>query len=879
MGRGPTIQAVRTQPRSASRLFGLAEAEHPSLLALQAQQLAQMGVVLPFAVAAQLLGALGLAALLLHSGEPLTADVVVACLLLSLSGIGTLGLTRLKSFRALPLHHQARASVFCGALLGVGATLLLIAASGGLSGAAKGAALVIGGGAAAVSALALQPLRGALLAFAGAMAAATLTLAGFGLAANAAGLFLLCVCGAAFRLARHDLGEAAARARNDAAAALATRLVREYEGSGTGWFWETDRHGRLTYLSQKVVAEFGGPEAVTDRPLTELFEIDGDARETERTLSFHLSARTSFSEYSVRAAGGAKDRWWSVSGRPRFDKLGRFRGFIGTGSDLTAKRQSEAEINRLARYDGLTGLANRERMRLALDQSLAHPGGGGGYRPTALMLLDLDRFKAVNDTLGHQIGDELLKQVAQRLRRCVAEPGLVGRLGGDEFKIVLTGEGNRERLGTLADTIIGALSQPYGINGTTILIGCSIGIAIAPDDGDTSETLVRNADLALYAAKADGRGVHRFYREEMLAEAQSRKALEDDLRRAVTQGQFHLVYQPVVCTESTEIVGYEALIRWEHPTRGAVSPAQFIPIAEDCGLIEQIGEWVLRTACAEAATWPGEVRVGVNVSPIQFANPALPTVVMSALSNSGLPPERLELEITEGVFLHESASTDQMFSRLKAIGVRLALDDFGTGYSSLGYLRTAPFDKIKIDQSFVRGAAIEGSRNAAIIRAIVTLATTLGMETTAEGAEIQDEITLIRELGCSHIQGYVYGRPMEAEAVRAQLGEGDGKAAASGHRFSRAPRTRMLRSAMLDHGGRHMPVRIRSMSASGAMIDGVARRLEIGSDVRIELLERQMFRAQVRWSNDGKAGLEFAEPFDMERLNAPAPTRSLLRSA
>jgi hypothetical protein len=290
MGRGPTIQAVRTQPRSASRLFGLAEAEHPSLLALQAQQLAQMGVVLPFAVAAQLLGALGLAALLLHSGEPLTADVVVACLLLSLSGIGTLGLTRLKSFRALPLHHQARASVFCGALLGVGATLLLIAASGGLSGAAKGAALVIGGGAAAVSALALQPLRGALLAFAGAMAAATLTLAGFGLAANAAGLFLLCVCGAAFRLARHDLGEAAARARNDAAAALATRLVREYEGSGTGWFWETDRHGRLTYLSQKVVAEFGGPEAVTDRPLTELFEIDGDAPETERTLSFHLSA-------------------------------------------------------------------------------------------------------------------------------------------------------------------------------------------------------------------------------------------------------------------------------------------------------------------------------------------------------------------------------------------------------------------------------------------------------------------------------------------------------------------------------------------------------------------------------------------------------------
>jgi len=779
--------------------------------------------------------------------------------------------------RKLPLHAQVGGALAFAAALGAAQALLLGEAARLPQGPAAIACIAAAAIALLIGALALLPVRIAALAFAAAAAAMLAPFAGAAPAAAVGALFLACLAALLYRLAGFDLKEMAARARAERESVLARRLVREYENHGTGWFWETDRRGSLTYVSDKVAKELGAArEEVIGCLLTDIFDVDSAPADTERSLAFHLSSRTSFSEYSVQAAGGAKDRWWSISGRPIVDQIGQFRGFIGTGSDLTAKRRSEAEITKLALFDSLTGLANRQRMRLSLDQALTQQTGG--YRPTSLFLLDLDRFKAVNDTLGHQVGDELLKQVAQRLQRSIGDAGLVGRLGGDEFKVVLAGENDRERLAKLAKAVISSLSQPYAINGASISIGSSLGIAVAPDDGETSETLVRNADLALYAAKADGRGVHRFYREEMLVGAQTRKMLEDDLRRALAQGQFHLVYQPVVSTAGAKIVGFEALIRWNHPTRGPVSPTEFIPIAEECGLIEQIGEWVMRTACAAAASWPDWVRIGVNVSPIQFANPALPQLVMNTLARSGLPAHRLELEITEGVFVDESASTDQMFANLKAIGVRLALDDFGTGYSSLGYLRKAPFDKIKIDQSFVRGAAIAGSRNAAIIKAIVTLANTLGMETTAEGVEVQDEIALIRELGCSHIQGYVYGRPMVAEdAARLLEGEG-GTASPSGHKVSRAPRTKMLRSAILEIDGRQHPVRIRNVSGSGAMIDGLDNG-EVGAEVLIELMDDQMFRAHLRWLSDGKTGLEFAEPFNLDRLSEPARPLSIRRRA
>ena len=655
---------------------------------------------------------------------------------------------------------------------------------------------------------------------------------------------------------------------------VAARLVQEFEEQGTGWFWQTDSEGHVTYLSAKVAAELDTADTpAIGAPIRSLFRVDTNATETERTIAFHLASRTAFSNYSVRpAVPGKLERWWSMSGRPVSDADGTFQGFIGNGSDLTERRRAEAEIARLASFDSLTGLSNRQRMRQWLDQTLSHAHGGRG---TALFLLDLDRFKAVNDTLGHQTGDALLKQVAQRLVRAIGDSGLVGRLGGDEFQVVLPGMTDREALGAIARTVIESLSQPYSIDGSAITIGCSIGIAIAPGDGTDSETMVRNADLALYGAKGDGRGIHRFFKPEMLDGARSRKQIEDDLRQALTSDQFHVAYQPVVSTASERIVGYEALVRWEHPTRGAISPADFVPVAEDCGLIEAIGEWVLRTACIEAATWPGDVRVAVNVSPIQFANPALPTIVTSALARSGIAAGRLELEITEGVFLDESASSEQMFKTLKGIGVRLALDDFGTGYSSLGYLRKAPFDKIKIDQGFVRGAAIAGNRNAAIIRAIVTLAEALDMETTAEGVETHDEIALIRELGCSHIQGWVYGKAVRAAEVRTQLAAQGGKALASGHRKSRPPRHAMIRTARIRAGNVTGEVRIRNLSPGGAMIDGIdIDDRAVGMDVMIELIEDEMFPAKLRWAADGRAGVEFESAFNMERLaQAAQPAR------
>ena len=659
-------------------------------------------------------------------------------------------------------------------------------------------------------------------------------------------------------------GSAADRSRTEAEwdqGRLAMTLVREFEHQGTGWFWQTDRDGQISYLSEKVARHVAADEgSAVGMPLAALFHADDP--QNERTLAFHMSSRSSFSELSVRSSKNGEERWWSITGRPLTNALGNFQGFVGSGSDLTEKRRSEAEISKLALYDVLTGLPNRQRMKVALDQALAQ--ARSSYRADALFLLDLDRFKAVNDTLGHPAGDELLRQVAKRLQKTIGDAGLVGRLGGDEFQVLIAGEGNTDRLGALATSIIRALSEPYGISGSSVTIGCSIGIAMSPHDGSDGDTLVRNADLALYAAKGDGRGLHRFYRPELLAGAQVRKRLEDDLRLALAGNELHVEYQAAVSTADERITGYEALMRWNHPTRGPISPAEFIPVAEECGLIEAMGEWILRTATRDAANWPEDVRVAVNLSPVQFANPALPSLIVSALAVSGIAPSRLELEITEGVFLNNSAATERMFGELKALGLKLALDDFGTGYASLGYLRTAPFDKIKIDQSFVRGAAIAGSRNAALIQAIVTLAGALGMETTAEGVEYQDEIELIRSLGCSHIQGYVYSRPVSAAAVLTQLG---GRAAASGNKVTRSPRVRVLRWARIEIAGFSDTVKIRDLSSTGAMVEGGGLDEAIeGTKLMIELAEDLMVEATLQWSRSGRAGLKFADSYNLDRL-------------
>ena len=641
----------------------------------------------------------------------------------------------------------------------------------------------------------------------------------------------------------------------------AQEILADYEETGQGWFWETDRRGNLTYLSGPVAETLGRDlKQLMGRPFTELFNLKEQSGDGERTLTFHLSARSSFSDLAVRAAVNDEERWWSVNGRPTYDTFDNFAGFRGSGTDLTEKRRSQEHASRLAHFDSLTGLSNRFRMSQTLEKILLAPQVHN--RACAVFLLDLDRFKQVNDTLGHPAGDALLKHVAQRLERVVGKMGRVGRLGGDEFKVILPGKIEREMLAQLAERVIESLSQPYSIEGSRVMIGASVGIALAPDDGVTSEALIRNADLALYAAKDGGRGRHHFYAADLHSDAEERRKMEEDLRDAVTTGGLELYYQPVVQVSTEKITGFEALLRWNHPQQGWISPARFIPVAEDTGLIAPIGEWALRKACQDLATWPESVRVAVNVSPLQFANPSLPLIVTNALANAQVSADRLELEITESVFLNDDEGTDQMFKSLKAIGVRLALDDFGTGYSSLGYLKTAPFDKIKIDQSFVRGATQPGSRNGAIISSIVSLAEALGMETTAEGVETLDELDLVRMLGCSHVQGYIYERPLSAMNAMARLTTGL-MAIAEGPRSARAARQSMLRKVLLEHAEHSYDGMIRNISQTGALIEGLWN-VPAGTMFRVHLAENHIVTGTCRWSSDDRMGMEFSTPLPLD---------------
>ncbi len=646
-------------------------------------------------------------------------------------------------------------------------------------------------------------------------------------------------------------------------AARAVRMLREAEDHGPTWFWQTDRQGRVTYLSDKIAAVFthAGVDPL-GAPLTDLLRIAG-GDDAERTIAFHLNARTGFTDYTVSPAiASHEQRGWSVSGNPYSDPYGRFEGFVGTGSDMAAIRRTDAAITRLALFDSLTGLANRQRMRQALEQTLAN----GGYDGTALFLLDLDRFKAVNDTLGHPVGDALLRQVATRLTTSVGDAGLVGRLGGDEFQVVLPRSGDRAQLAALSQTIIAALSQPYFIGGTSVSIGCSIGIAVSPADGQDPDALVANADLALYAAKGAGRGVHRFFHDALLDDARSRRRLETDLRQALALDQLRIVYQPVIATGDGSITGYEALLRWDHPRRGRMLPADFLSVAEECALIEPIGEWVLRTACRDAATWGGEIRLSVNLAAAQFANPALPAILTNALARAGLPPDRLELDVAEASVLHDLTAAGRVFAALKTVGVRIALNDFGAGPASLTCLRRLPFDRIKIDRSFVRGATDAAGRNAALLRAITTLARALGIDTTAKGVEFHDEIAAVRDLGCDAIQGFVYGQPLEAEAARAQLVHVGGIAPTAGPRSNRAPRTRMLRSAPVEMDGVRRVARIRDLSSTGALIDSIGfHDDQLGRTLRIEIAGGQWVTATLRWAEDGRAGLHFDQPIVVDR--------------
>jgi diguanylate cyclase (GGDEF)-like protein len=436
-------------------------------------------------------------------------------------------------------------------------------------------------------------------------------------------------------------------------------------------------------------------------------------------------------------------------------------GWVTTHEDITERRRSEMKIAHMARHDALTDLPNRVLLRERLHEALAHVDRG---HRLAVLCLDLDQFKSINDTFGHPAGDELLRTVAGRLRGCMRESDTVSRVGGDEFSIIQRDIADATDAERLARRIFDAISTPYDLHGHLVAVSASIGIALAPADGTDPNELLKNADIALYGAKADGRGVYRFFEPKMDAEMKARRSLELELRKALENGEFELFYQPVVNLCKEDVCCCEALIRWHHPERGLISPVEFIPVAEEIGLIVALGEWVIRRACEEAVRWPDNIRVAVNLSPTQLSSKNLMPTVLSALASSGLPARRLELEITEAVLMQNTDVTLRTLHQLRSLGIYISMDDFGTGYSSLSYLRSFPFDKIKIDRCFINGLG-DSSESAAIIQAVAGLAQSLRMSTTAEGVETRTQLDHVRELGCTDVQGYFYNPPVPAREL------------------------------------------------------------------------------------------------------------------
>ncbi len=431
-------------------------------------------------------------------------------------------------------------------------------------------------------------------------------------------------------------------------------------------------------------------------------------------------------------------------------------GWVTTHEDITEQRKAEAQIAYMAHHDALTGLPNRSMLRLRLDEALARAQQGEAL---AVLCLDLDRFKEVNDTLGHAVGDSLLKAVSERLKGCIRDTDTVCRASGDEFVIIQRPVSARAEAKALAKRIVDTLHEPFVLFGHQVMVGSSVGIAMAPEDTTDPEQLLRNADLALYRAKNEQRGTYRFFEPDMNSRLVARRDLEMALRNALQNGEFEVYYQPILNLEHNEVRGFEALLRWHRPEVGTVSPAQFIPLAEETGLITPIGEWVLRQACAQAASWPTHITVSVNLSAVQFKSRNLVQTVLSALASSSIAPGRLELEITESVLVQDSENALEMLRDLRTLGVKIALDDFGTGYSSLSYLQSFPFDKIKIDRSFIKDLEAGNENALAIVSAVVQLGRTLGMATTAEGVETSDQMEIVRAKGCTEIQGYLLSPP------------------------------------------------------------------------------------------------------------------------
>ena len=558
-------------------------------------------------------------------------------------------------------------------------------------------------------------------------------------------------------------------------------LLREFESSDADWLWHTDAQFGFRNVSPRFARAIGrSVDELEGMSLLDLLKgVPATDQSIRRSLAAARAALTrhkSVAELVIPVQAGDAVRSIEVSARAVFNSSGRFTGYQGVGSDVTATREAADRIAHMARHDALTGLPNRLQLLENLESALADAKDGEAQ--CAVLLVDLDRFKTINDSLGHVAGDHLLQQVSRCFETVISDEMTAGRLGGDEFAIVVPVVESREELGQLCLALVGALQGPFLYRQQRLFVGASIGVAIGPDDGTTVEELIRNADLALYRAKAGSGNDIRFFEPGFHALAEERRKIELALHDAVDRGEFTLNYQPVVEAGSLEIKSFEALLRWHNPELGQIAPDKFIPIAEETGMLGRIGEWVLRTACREAATWPRDISIAVNVSPRQLRDPGFIVTLVSALTQAGLEPQRLELEVTETVFLELTDTTQKVLEQIQSLGVRLAMDDFGTGYSSLGYLRQAHFDTLKIDRSFVQSMSANDPESTAIIRAVVALAGSLGMKTVAEGVATDEQLELVRSLGCDLIQGYIFSRPVVGSTAKSMLGEARNRAAA-----------------------------------------------------------------------------------------------------
>ncbi|HWU03259.1 MAG TPA: EAL domain-containing protein, partial [Novosphingobium sp.] len=581
--------------------------------------------------------------------------------------------------------------------------------------------------------------------------------------AGVSALFVSCIGLGTIEASRHFLLSRLAAAGLDEGREVVRLLLREYDDDEADWLWLLDGQRRVRSVSPRFAEALGmDPHKIEGESFLKLVagphEAGVPVDDSLHALADRLKGRESFSNLLVRVTVRGEQRWWELSGTPRRDDNGAFVGFRGVASDVTDERESAEKITYLARYDTLTGLPNRTMIIDTLGEALIDARTGGWQ--CAFLMMDLDRFKAVNDTLGHPVGDALLAAVADRLRVLMGANMICGRLGGDEFCIVIRSS-DVATVTSLANLIIESLSQSYQIDNNTISIGASVGSAMGPRDGGTVEELMRNADFALYRAKNGGRGRHFAVDEGLHAETRVRRQMERELRKAVTNGELELAFQPEVDAQSDQVVSLEALLRWNSREHGTLTPGRFLNLAEESRLILPIGEWVLGEACREAANWPERVRVAVNISGRQLLDPAFIDHVVKALSSSGLAPQRLCLEVREVAFQRDAALVRAMIERVIGLGCSVCLDDFGAGPTALSQLCELNFSSIKLDRALVRGAGDGNTESVALIRAAVAMAESLEIEVTAKGVETQREIDLVRELGCRRIQGSAYGRPMD----------------------------------------------------------------------------------------------------------------------